>query len=179
MRTLRVVVASVVALFVLALPATAQQSMLMNGADTTTLPDGGIIRRVQVDPQGRLVVVTTSTLSDGGTSTTSTTFTDGGVAVSVPYCTVSSSKNTTVGTSSTAVPATKLTDRWYERVCNSARNSGTPIITCTSDGTTPTTASTSAGDSLEVGDCATYTTNSVINCISDTASTAVTSEECK
>lgn len=113
----------------------------------------------------------------GGSGTN--TVTDAGVSVSVPYCSATASKNTTVGVASTAVPASPLAGRWLIRVCNSYRNSGTPIITCTSDGTTPTAASSSAGDTLGVGDCAQYTTGSVINCISDTASTAVTSEECK
>lgn len=105
--------------------------------------------------------------------------TDAGVGVAVPYCSVTASKNTTVGTSSTAVPSSPLAGRWFIRICNSARNSGVPIVTCTSDGTTPTTALTSAGESLEVGDCANYTSGGVVNCISDTASTAVTSEECR
>ena len=113
----------------------------------------------------------------GGSGTN--TVTDAGVSVSVPYCSATASKNTTVGVASTAVPASPLAGRWFIRVCNSYRNSGTPIITCTSDGTTPTAASSSAGDTLGVGDCAQYTTGSAINCISDTASTAVTSEECK
>lgn len=155
----------VVVVVLAALGALAQVPSGMYGYDTGTFPDGGIVRKVQVDSQGRLVLA-------GGV-------TDGGVTVAVPYCTSTASKNTTVGTSSTAVPAAKLAGRWMVRVCNSPRNSGTPIITCTSDGTTPTAASTSAGDALEVGDCASFTTTSTINCISDTASTAVTSEECK
>lgn len=149
----------------LASHAFAQGQTLILGNDTTTT-DAGIVRRVAVDAQGRL-------LTSGGAST------DGGVTVIVPYCTVTASKNTTVGTSSTAVPATPLAGRWLIRVCNSARNAGTPILTCTSDATVPTVASTSPGDTLEAGDCAQYTTGSGILCISDTASTAVTSEECR
>lgn len=147
--------------------ALAQQQVSITGTDTTSPSrnDAGIVRPVSVDNQGRLMLA-------GGV-------TDGGVTIAVPYCTGTASKNTTVGTSSTAVPASKLAGRWLVRVCNSPRNSGTPIITCTSDGTTPTAAATSAGDALEVGDCASYTTTNTVNCISDTASTAVTSEECK
>ena len=162
MRTLKPFLVAFVAAFLTASLASAQQQTVIIGNDPT---DAGVLRRVMVDSQGRIVIA-------GGT-------TDGGITVAVPYCTTTASKNTTVSTSSTAVPATKLSGRWMVRVCNSPRNAGTPIVTCTSDGTTPTTASTSAGESLEVSDCATYTTNSTINCISDTASTAVTSEECK
>lgn len=127
--------------------------------------------------------------TDGGYSTSVTisgtvpvTFsanTDAGVGVAVPYCTTTASKNTTVNLVSTAVPASPLAGRWFIRVCNSARNSGTPIITCTSDGTTPTTAATSAGEALEVGDCAAYTTGGAVTCISDTAATAVSTWECR
>lgn len=149
--------------------AHAQQPVGIYGYDTGTFPDGGIVRKVKVDSQGRLVTA-------GGGSSVST---DGGLTVAVPYCLVTASKNTTVGTSSIAVPATPLAARWSIRVCNSPRNTGSPIITCTSDGTTPTATASSAGDALEVGDCATYLTQNPVKCISDTAGTAVPSEECK
>lgn len=168
MRTLRVVVVTAVALFVVALPATAQQSVLMNGADTTTLPDGGIIRKVQVDPQGRLVI------TGGGTVT------DAGVNVTVPYCAVSRSSAVSVGTSAVTVPADGgLAGRWLVRVCNSPRNSGTPIVTCATGGATPDAGLLADGESLEVGDCAAYTTGGAVTCISDTAATAVSTWECR
>lgn len=148
--------------------AVAQTPVGIYGYDTSTNPDGGVIRKVQVDSQGRLV-----------TSGSSSVSTDAGVTVTVPYCTASQSRATSVGVASTAVPATPLAGRWMVRVCNSARNTGVPIITCTSDGTTPTATSSSNGEALEVGDCATYTTTVGILCISDTAATYVTSEECK
>lgn len=167
MRTLRVVVVAAVALLVVALPATAQQSMLMNGADTTTLPDGGIIRRVQVDPQGRLVVSPTAS-------------TDAGVTVTVPYCVTSRSSATSVGTSAVTVPADGgLAGRWMVRVCNSARNSGNPIVTCATGGATPDAGLLADGEALEVGDCAAYTTGDAVTCISDTAATAVSTWECR
>lgn len=153
--------------------ALAQTPVGIYGYDTGTNPDGGVIRKVQVDSQGRLV-----TSGSAGVST------DAGVTVTVPHCTASQSRATSVGVTVTAVPAVALAGRWMVRVCNSARNTGTPIVTCTSDGTTPTTASSSNGEALEVGDCATYTTSpSILGvgviCISDTAATYVTSEECK
>lgn len=147
--------------------ALAQQQSLILGADTTTQPDGGIMRRVQVDPQGRLV------LAGGGT--------DAGISVTVPYCTTTrSAEAVAVGTSPTAVPADGgLAGRWMIRLCNSPRNSGVPIVTCTSDGTNPDAGLGSRGESLEVGDCVTYTTGSTVTCISDSASTYVTPWECK
>lgn len=146
--------------------AVAQSPVGIYGYDTATAPDGGVVRKVKVDPQGRLVTV-------GGATT------DAGVSVTVPYCTVTQSRTTSVGVAAVVVPTTPLAGRWSIRICNSSRNAGTPIVTCTSDGTTPTALVSSNGDVLEIGDCATYTTGSAITCISDTAATYVTSEECK
>lgn len=154
--------------------AFAQSPVGIYGYDTGTNPDGGIVRKVQVDSQGRLVTA-------GGSSAV----TDAGVTVSVPYCTVTQSRTTSVGLTAVTIPsggappATPLAGRWMVRVCNSPRNSGTPTVTCTSDGTTPTATAASSGDALEVGDCATYTTSGTVTCISDTAATYVPSEECK
>lgn len=112
---------------------------------------------------------------------TEVTLPDGGISVTTDRtCTTVKMATTQVPTSALVIPADGgLSGRWYERVCNSVRNSGTPIITCTSDGQTPTTAATSSGESLEVGDCATYLTTNDIMCISDTAATQVSSEECQ
>jgi hypothetical protein len=130
-------------------------------------------------------------LSDGGsgqvvnvsvtanvTSTGTATNTDAGVSVTVPYCTASLHTYKSVGTSAISIP--RLAGRWYTRVCNSCKNTGSPMVTCTADGTTPTTALTSPGEALEVCDCVVYTdpTNDVL-CISDTASTAVTAYDCR
>lgn len=163
---LSLVVLGAVSIIGLVSTAHAQQPVGIYGYDTGTFPDGGIVRKVKVDSQGRLVI--------GASAST-----DAGVTVTVPYCSTTASKVTSVGVASTTVPATALAGRWFIRVCNSSRNTGAPIITCTSDGTTPTAALTSAGETLEVGDCATYTTGSDIKCISDTAATYTTSEECK
>lgn len=145
-----------------ALPASAQSTVVL-GADTGTFADGGIIRRVQVDSQGRLV------LSPNG-------------SLSPTQCTVSSVHGTTsVGIASTNVPAAALTNRLYTAICNSPQNAGVPIVKCRADNTAPVMAIANAGDVLEVGDCVIYTVSSATNikCISDTAATYVTTFECK
>jgi len=166
----RLVVAALAAC--LATFALAQTQSLMLGADTTTLPDGGILRRVQVDPQGRLVIT--------GGSGSSGTVTDAGVNVTVPYCTVSRSSAVSVGTSAVTVPADGgLAGRWLVRVCNSVRNSGQPTVTCATGGATPDAGLLSDGEALQPGDCAVYTTGGAVSCISDTAATAVSTWECR
>lgn len=156
-----------VALSLIAALALGQSQSLIIGTDTTTQPDGGVMKKVQVDPQGRLVIT-------GGGSTT-----DAGVAVTVPYCTVSRSSASSVGTSVTAVPADGgLAGRWMTRACNSARNSGTPIVNCGVSASLDA-GLLSDGEALEVGDCATWTTGQTVYCISDTAATAVSTWECR
>ncbi len=147
------------AVFLLAGIGFAQTRVLIQGADTDSTPN--IVKNVSVDSQGRLKV----TSSGGSTSPT--------------VCLSSASKNVTVGTTATQAPATALTNRWTLTVCNSLRNAGSPLVTCSLTGT-PTTAATSAGTVLAPGDCIKYDLASGVNplCISDTASTAVTTEEC-
>lgn len=166
MNDIKQYVLGVVMLGVVFLAALAygQQQSLILGNDPAT--DGGIMRRVQVDSQGRLV-----------TSGSSGTSTDAGVAVRVSYCSATQDRNTAVGTAATTLPV--FAGRWLTRVCNSARNSGTPIITCSTDGTSPDAGLNGVGEALEVGDCATYTTGSAITCISDTALTSVSSHDCR
>lgn len=109
----------------------------------------------------------------------SVTTSDGGMPISAPYCTQSRSSASSVGTSVVAMPADGgLAGRWMVRLCNSPRNSGTPIVTC-SVLTVPDAGTLSDGEALEVGDCATWTTGEQVYCISDTASTAVSSWECR
>lgn len=113
-----------------------------------------------------------------------TSLADGGISTSVTVnvsntCTSTRSTNTSVGTSATAVPADGgLSGRQWLRVCNSPRNSGVPIITCTSDGTTPDAGLNGVGEALEVGDCSVYPTSNTVTCISDSAATSVSGEEC-
>lgn len=116
---------------------------------------------------------------------TGTLLADGGFALSVAVtstassCAATQSTNTSVGTTPTAVPASPLANRSWARICNKSRNSGTPIVTCTDDLTNPDAGINGKGEDLEVGDCAVYNTNTQVTCISDTASTSVSSEECR
>lgn len=88
-----------------------------------------------------------------------------------------SHRTISVGTSiATVAPISTL--RAYAQVCNSARNSATPILTCTDDGQTITATATSPGDVLAVGACVQTNTQSAITCISDTASTNATVYVC-
>jgi hypothetical protein len=159
------------AVAVVAVAAVAQQQSLMMGSDTFTQPDGGIIRRVVVDQQGRIVIAPTAaaTLPDGGTAALSvTTFS----------CPSRSQTVTTVGTSPVALPTT-LAYRWMTRVCNSPENVGTPLVKCRDDDVNPTMGLANAGEVLEVGDCVSYYTNAAIRCISNSASVSVTQAECQ
>ena len=170
-----VAVVALALLLITAGSALAQQQSVVVGTYITDGGDNGQLKRLRATVDGRLIVDAPS--GSGGSSTT----TDAGVTVTVPFCTATADFNTTVGTSVTNLSA--LSGRWMTRVCNSARNTGNPIVTCTSDGTVPTTALTSVGETLEPGDCATYTMGVNggfgIRCISDTASTAVTSWDCR
>lgn len=137
--------------------AYAQQQSLILGSDTSS---GGTVRRVQVDSQGRLVI------SGGGS----------GGAVEFA-CTSRSQSVTSVGLTASTLP-TALANRWMVRVCNSAENSGIPLVKCRDDGVNPSMGTANAGEVLEVGDCAIYYTSAAIRCISDSSSTAVTQAEC-
>ena len=146
---------------------------ILQGIDVAT----GIPYNVSVDATTGALLTTGSSSGGGGTTT------DAGVAVAVPSCTFTQTNITSVGTTAAFVPSVlqALPGRWMVRVCNSPRNSGTPIITCATatTGVTPDAGLLGVGESLEVGDCATYTTSDGVSCISDTASTAVSSWECR
>ena len=87
---------------------------------------------------------------------------------------------TTVGGTSTTVPATAATSRLYIVVCNSAQNPSTAIVKCRSDNTAVVYASTNPGDVLLFGDCVTYgaLTANAIRCIADAAAREVLTYEC-
>ncbi len=72
-----------------------------------------------------------------------------------------------------------LSGRWFIRVCVKGSNPGTPEIACTDDGQTPVIAFNGAGETIESMDCRTYYTPNTIKCVSDTALTGVTTEECQ
>ena len=104
---------------------------------------------------------------------------DGGaVNVQSPCVTVVESV-TSVGVAATAVPASAQVARKLVVICNSIENTGTPVLKCRADGTNPVVGNTNPGVSLGRGDCVLYSTNIVVNCIADTASTAASSSECK
>ncbi len=86
---------------------------------------------------------------------------------------------TSVGVTATPVPASAQTARKIVLICNSTENAGVPKVKCRADGTNPIIGSGTAGQTLGVGDCILYSTHAVVNCISDTAATAVSSSECK
>lgn len=118
------------------------------------------------------VIIQGTTLTDGGsTSATVVKF----------LCTSVKSGITIVdgGTVASLPAAGGLSGRWFIRVCTTSKNSGTPMISCTEDGQTPSMAFSGVGEGILWGDCRTYYTPNTIKCVSDTALTGVTTEECK
>lgn len=114
---------------------------------------------------------------------------DGGLVATVPaQCRAaqldggSTQRVTSVGTSATNVPATGASSatRYYMTVCNSSENSGTPLVKCLYNAATPVMGVANPGPVLGVSDCWLFPIAGVnqLKCISDTASTAVTSDEC-
>lgn len=144
----------------------------------------GSILLNSVFQQTNCVIVVQATPLPFSTPNATVSLPDGGISSSTTVnvsntCTTTKSGSTSVGTSATAVPADGgLSGRQWVRLCNSAKNSGVPIVTCTSDGTSPDAGIDSDGEALEVGDCSVYPTSSAITCISDTAATRVSTEEC-
>lgn len=120
------------------------------------------------------VVIIGGGTADGGTSSSS-------VSTTPEICTGNANKNTSVGVAAGNTPATQLTSRRYLILCNSLQNSGNPSVKCRADGTAPVMAAGNAGDVMGIGDCILYplAAVTVIQCISDTASTNVTSSECQ
>jgi hypothetical protein len=151
--------------------AYAQQQVLITGGE-----DGGrgTQRIVAVDAQGRLIISNPGGGGGGG----GTLVIDGGIQT-FPVTCGSTSVNgfTSVGTSSTAVPASAASGRLYTRVCLSLEASGTPLVKCRTDGTAPAFGTT-PGEVLSVGDCVTYTTPAIA-CIANAASTPVSTFECR
>lgn len=89
------------------------------------------------------------------------------------------------GGGATGCPVTPLAGRRTVLLCNSQKNSGSPLWTVSS-GAAPTTALASQGQALSKGDCMLWTIGAVgsdggnpLNCISDTSSSALNTTECK
>ena len=101
-------------------------------------------------------------------------FDAGYIGTTAPYnCTIlSPHKVTSVTNAATAVPASPSIVRKWINVCNSPQNAAGSIIKCRADGTSAVFALGNAGDVLELGDCAQYTTTTAqdaISCISNAA----------
>lgn len=149
--------------------ALAQQQVLISG----TLDGGvrGTILPVAVDAYGRVLISNPG----GGGSGSST-------AAIYPIACVAASphKFTSVGTSSTAVPSTAASGRYYTRICVTLEATGTPQLKCRTDGVAPAFGA-SPGEVLSAGDCVTYSLSSASNilCIANAASTPVSTFECQ
>ncbi len=89
------------------------------------------------------------------------------------------------GGGSTPCPIVTVAGRRIVTMCNSPKNTGTPLWTVRSDGVAPTTGAT-PGQVLNKSDCITFAmppllvdAGVALNCISDTAGAALTLTECK
>ncbi len=83
-------------------------------------------------------------------------------------------------------PITALAGRRSVTLCNSSKNSGSPVWTIRADGLQPTVFANAPGQGLGVGDCITYAMSATavdgglpLYCISDTGSSSLTITECK
>lgn len=143
--------AAMVAVFLGSLLAWAQSEVLLTVVDT-----GAIVRQVQSDTSGRLIV---NSLPANCSTVTQT-------AVSVT-------------TAAAAVPAAQATSRAYVVICNSKVNSS-GLIKCRADGSAPVYAS-GAGDVLDVGDCIPYAVAASVTpqCIANTGTVVTTTFECR
>lgn len=109
---------------------------------------------------------------------------DGGVMWPVETmptrCFVPTHASTTTGVVAAACPAAQLAGRCTIMFCNSNQNSGAPLVKIRIDGSAPVMAAGNVGDVLAVGQCITYAIPAGVTpqCISDTATTYLTSTEC-
>lgn len=135
----------------LATVALAQSSVLINGTDTSS--DGGIIRKVQVDSQGRIVTSSTSSSpvlpSDGG-------YTTGSTIVMPQTYQCGSSTNSVYVMDGGSIAVTSSSQRAYAVICNS-RDNTSGNVRCRSDGLAASTSTGSPGTVLGVGDCVMFT----------------------
>lgn len=138
---------------------------------------------------GGLAVANTSTVNQGSPGSfgawpvrivAGSGSTASNVNVTPQQCGTVSHKSTTAGVAAAATPSSALASRRFVTLCNSAQNTGSPLVKCRADGTDPVMAVTNPGDVLGVGDCITYPVASTVTtkCIADTATTYVTSLEC-
>lgn len=90
------------------------------------------------------------------------------------------------GGGATPIPPVALVGRRTVTSCNSPKNATSPLWTIRADGTAPTTALASPGQTLGLGDCISYAVGATsadggapIYGIADTNSSALTVTECK
>lgn len=106
----------------------------------------------------------------------------GGVTVSTVPRTCGSPTHSVVslGTAAANIPTTQLTNRRYLVICVSNAETAAVIVKCRVDGSAPVAGEAGAGDVIRNGDCVTYAipAATVPQCISDTATSAVTTFEC-
>ena len=130
--------------------------------------------------QGPWPVTITSGGSGGGSS-------NSGLAVTESPCT-SPVESVIIfdGGGATPCPITSLSGRRTVTMCNSPKNTGTPLWTVRADGTAPTIFASSPGQTLGLGDCISYYIGATsgdagvpLYCISDTSSSVLTVTECK
>lgn len=145
--------------------ALAQTKVQLQGTDTAVTPN--LLRNVVVDSQGRLIISAGST--DGGTTSALPTY-------PAPCGTLTDS---TVSLTAGVVNSYGDGSARWARVCNSLRNTGNPLVTCTVGSTVPTTDATSVGDVLAPGDCL-YMGNmpTPMRCIGDTTGTVLNYTKC-
>lgn len=106
---------------------------------------------------------------------------DGGFIgqVTPVYCSAASvNAATAVSTASVAVPAATTATRVSILVCNSLENTGLPLVKCRDDNTAVALGVANPGETINPGDCIMYNSKVGVRCISNTASTAVTTFEC-
>jgi hypothetical protein len=157
---------------------------------TLLIPNSTEFSRVFTDetPSGNTSAVVTSSMiyglsTAGGGSYVQVKVSPSGalnVASASQSCTAASRNSaTSVGTSSTSVPASALASRQWIALCNSKQNASTAILKCKHDGAVDGDAG-NPGDVLGWGDCATYLIgdSATVRCIANAASTYVQSYEC-
>ncbi len=95
-------------------------------------------------------------------------------------CSSPTHKVTSVGVAAGNTPSSQLATRRFITLCVSTEETTNITVKCRADGTNPVIGETNPGDVLKVGDCVRYDipASVVPLCISDTATTAVTSFEC-
>ena len=96
-----------------------------------------------------------------------------------PPCTAVSEKVTTIGTTFARCPTSQLSGRNVTVVCNSAENTGSPLLKVRVDGNAPVMGASTGGTVLAIGQCASFmlADNAVPLCIASAPGTLATTIE--